>query len=101
VGNQKLIEYLINFSRPFIYTTALPDHSVISISCALDHLKTSDQLRQKLNDNIAYFQNNIEKEESKMNNNNIHLIESYTAIQGVVIPDNVEVRQKAGQLQRN
>lgn len=38
LGNRETKEYLINFSRPFIYTTALPLHLQATIKCAYDLL---------------------------------------------------------------
>lgn len=38
-GSKDLIDYLINFSRPFIYTTALPSHNLISIKCAVEFIE--------------------------------------------------------------
>ena len=101
VGHQMLIDYLVNFSRPFIYTTALPIHSVISVSCALDYLQSAKQFREHLNKNIAYFQNNMEGVKNDLLANNLQWIESHTAIQGIVVPGNRTVRDKASQLQQN
>ena len=47
VGSRELIDYLINFARPFIYTTALPQHSVIAIQCALSMLE-EDKLNNRV-----------------------------------------------------
>eukprot|EP00957_Ditylum_brightwellii_P209252 15360979-Ditylum_brightwellii.AAC.1 len=33
-----VVQYLINYARPFIYSTALPLHSLISIQCAYDSI---------------------------------------------------------------
>lgn len=46
---------LVNFSRPFIYTTAPSDHSVVSVSCALDFLSANLQLQEVLKNRIDYF----------------------------------------------
>ncbi len=47
-GSQTLINYLINFARPFIYTTALPLHSLVSIREAFHFLdKQFPSLRGK------------------------------------------------------
>ncbi|MGI9542769.1 MAG: aminotransferase class I/II-fold pyridoxal phosphate-dependent enzyme, partial [Cyclobacteriaceae bacterium] len=37
-GPSWLIDYLINFARPFIYTTALPLHSLVAIKCAHEYI---------------------------------------------------------------
>jgi 8-amino-7-oxononanoate synthase len=46
---------LVNFSRPFIYTTAPADHSVVSVSCAFDFLAGNPGLEFELAANIEYF----------------------------------------------
>lgn len=55
VGDQKLKEYLINFSSPFIYTTAMPPHALFSIEAALGFIEKKPMLRENLFNNIAYF----------------------------------------------
>lgn len=46
---------IVNFSRPFIYTTAPSDHSVVSASCAFDFLAANTHLRKELHERIKYF----------------------------------------------
>jgi len=101
VGSQLLKQYLINFARPFIYTTALPHHSLVSVSCALDYLNQAKEPRKRLTENIKYFQNSMAKAKDEMMSDNMKLIESNTAIQGVIIPDNILVRNKALHLQES
>jgi 8-amino-7-oxononanoate synthase len=54
VGSETLRDYLINYSRPFIYTTALPAHSVHAIQSAYKLLISTSQ-QETLQENIAYF----------------------------------------------
>lgn len=55
-GSRLLKDYLINFSRSFIYTTALPLHSVENIMAAYQLLPVQGETkRQQLLNNIAYF----------------------------------------------
>lgn len=54
VGSEALRNYLINFSRAFIYSTALPGHSIEGILAAYRLLIETDQ-QEKLQENIAYF----------------------------------------------
>lgn len=48
-------EQLVNFARPFIYTTAPSDHSVVSVSCAFDFLADNSGLQSELKQRIDYF----------------------------------------------
>ncbi len=58
LGSNDLKNYLINFARSFIYTTALPNHSVANISAAYDLLKDNEHQNQ-LQNNIGYFVENV------------------------------------------
>ncbi|HEY0652463.1 MAG TPA: pyridoxal phosphate-dependent aminotransferase family protein [Chryseosolibacter sp.] len=54
-GSKHLAAYLINFSRPFIYTTALPAHTVISISEAFTFIHDHPALQKVLEEKINLF----------------------------------------------
>ncbi|WP_262892669.1 aminotransferase class I/II-fold pyridoxal phosphate-dependent enzyme [Hymenobacter qilianensis] len=47
-GPQVLREYLLNFSRPFIYTTALPPLAIATLAAAYQMLPNMQQERQRL-----------------------------------------------------
>lgn len=42
LGSKHLRQYLINFARSFIYTTAAPIHHIVSIKCAYEQLIATD-----------------------------------------------------------
>ncbi len=50
-----LKDYLLNFAHSFIYTTALPPHSLLAIKAALETLQTNDQTRLQLFQLIKHF----------------------------------------------
>lgn len=54
-GSKTLIDYLINFSRPFIYTTALPDHTVIALAEAFKFIRLNPFLQSDLESKIKIF----------------------------------------------
>lgn len=54
VGGEVLRNYLINFARPFIYTTALPNQSIDAVLNAYQ-LLIETNYQEKLQDNISYF----------------------------------------------
>lgn len=58
-GSKNLINYLVNFSRPFIYTTALPAHTSISISEALNFLQENPLLLNVLKDKVNLFKRSL------------------------------------------
>lgn len=62
-GSRILVDYLINFSRPFIYTTALPDHTVISIAESFHYIALNPALQNNLQLKIDLFKNSITRKE--------------------------------------
>lgn len=56
LGNEVLKEYLINFSIPFIYTTALPLHNLAAIKCAYAMLPQAKLERMQLSKLLEYCQ---------------------------------------------
>jgi len=80
--SQVLKNYIINFSRPFIYTTALPPHSIASIDCAFIHLKNNASLQNLLQHKIELFKHHCA---IKTNSN--------SPIQPVLIPGNESVKE--------
>lgn len=90
LGSAVLRDYLINFSRSFIYTTALPPHAVAVIMAAYDIFPEMRTERAHLTQLIALFRKGITPER--------HL-ESETPIQVVMTPGNEQARNMAGKLQ--
>ena len=63
VGSQVLRDYLINFSRAFIYTTGLPTHALITLKCAYELLPELEKEREqakKLAQNLLEQLNKVE-----------------------------------------
>jgi 8-amino-7-oxononanoate synthase len=85
--------YLINYAYPFIYSTALPSHSLTTIRCAYETMTsvTGVRLRQDLRQNIHWFRNQLIPMLRSFPQ--VHLLPSTTAIQALVIPGNAECTQ--------
>jgi len=56
LGSEKLTQYLINFARSFIYTTALPLYNLISIENNFDYIQKHPELYKSLNEKVELFQ---------------------------------------------
>ena len=92
LGSEQLKNYLVNFARSFIYTTGLSPHSVATIFVAYQHLSKSQQEREKLFQNIAYFESCLPT--------SISHLPSKSTIQSIIIPGNERVKSIAQQLQQ-
>ena len=89
LGSNALRDYLINFARSFIYTTALPPHDVIGILSSYEFLEVEGEAqRSQLLENIAYFKSHAGKQKWAKD-----LIDSDSAIQSVIIPGNEKIRK--------
>lgn len=80
-GSQRLKDFLINFGRPFIYTTSLPPHSVISIEESFKFLAHHIDLQVRLKEKIETFRMLFPDSSSE------------TAVQPIMIGSNEQARQ--------
>lgn len=92
-GSQLLCDFLVNFARPFIYTTALPPHSIAAIESSFDILKQTPDLQIQLQKKVSLF---IESASSMTNRTT-----SNSAIQTAIFPGNENVRRAAADLQHH
>jgi len=90
LGSPMLRDYLINFSRSFIYTTALPPESVQAIANAYTLLPALGAQRAQLRQLISQW---------RAEEIGYRRLESNTPIQVVVVPGNDAVRAVAARLQ--
>ncbi|WP_294820767.1 8-amino-7-oxononanoate synthase [uncultured Flavobacterium sp.] len=95
LGPEPLRDYLVNFARSLIYTTALPPHSLATILFAYRELENT-ACREGLGHNIQYFRAELQR----LSLGEL-FIDSVSAIQCAVIPGNEKARQTAAYLQAN
>ena len=91
-GSTILKDYLINFARPFIYTTALPPHSLVSIECAFDFLVQNLSLQQLLHKKIDHFIHELKSVGETST--------SMSSIQSILIGGNERTKRMAEALQQ-
>lgn len=85
-GSATLRNYLINFARPFIYSTAMPPHSLLAIKHAFLFIQNNSQLQSILQQRIQSY---LQKSDSLQ----FEKIESQSTIQSILIPGNQAVMQ--------
>lgn len=95
LGSKDLKNYLVNFSRSFIYTTALPPHSVATILAVYQEFKKGISLIQRLKNNIQFFRSQVSQNKLLAN-----FLESKSAIQSCIIPGNEQVKYVAESLKK-
>tara|TARA_R110001583_G_scaffold15292_14_gene63061 strand:- start:3219 stop:4499 length:1281 start_codon:yes stop_codon:yes gene_type:complete len=91
-GDQNLIDYLVQFARPYIYTTALPPAVAEAMLSNLERLQ-DDALRQTLNQHIRYFR----QQASQLG---LQLMPSVSPIQPLMIGDEAAAMAISAELQR-
>ncbi len=92
VGSHLLKQYLINFARSFIYTTALPGHSIHAIQCAYEYMSGHSFSNEPLHELIAYFRSKVSSNDGWK--------ESPSQIQALIVGDNERCKQIAAKVQR-
>lgn len=92
IGSKELRNYLINFSRAFIYTTALPESSIACIQHSYNRFPKMENERQHLEQLIQTFQHATIR---------FQKLKSDTPIQAVIVPGNAQVKALAASLQAN
>ena len=95
LGSADLRKYLINFARPFIYTTALPLHSLLTIRSAYNLL--SNNIDKILNINILINLFVLKVKENKLSG----FLHSLSPVQSVIIEGNTEVKKIASLVQKD
>ena len=81
LGSEELKDYLINFAKPFIYTTALTPHTLATIITAHEYMgELGKEPKALLTENIVYF-----KEQLSSHKIERFFIPSDTSIQGCII----------------
>jgi 8-amino-7-oxononanoate synthase len=106
LGSENLKQYLVNFSRSFIYTTGLTPHALATIKAAYKYLNISSSIstslntgpvensQQKLKKNITFFKTEIQR----LGLQNL-FIESNSAIHCCVVSGTIKTKKTANQLQ--
>jgi 8-amino-7-oxononanoate synthase len=93
LGSKLLREYLINFARSFIYTTAAPIHQLATIKMAYQFLTASQPAIDKLWSNINYY-NGLMKTDGVQST-------SDSAIQTIILGGNEATKVQALSLQQS
>ena len=96
LGSCELKSYLINFARSFIYTTALPPHTLATIGAAYSELEHNSDAIKKLQDNISTLQKCILDAQLTS-----YFIPSQSAIHCCVIKGNKATKDVSALLQQN
>ncbi|WP_444920845.1 8-amino-7-oxononanoate synthase [Microbulbifer sp. CnH-101-G] len=77
-GSQALIDYLVQFARPYIYTTGMPPAVASGCNAAIKLMRSEPELNRLLQANITYFRRCAAQA-------NLPLTDSSSAIQPIVL----------------
>ncbi|QLC67032.1 pyridoxal phosphate-dependent aminotransferase family protein [Flavobacterium sp. LPB0248] len=94
LGSVELKDYLINFARSFVYTTALPPHDVATIFTAYQQLEMEKEAIEKLRQNVVFF--NQQKNLLGLKPMFVH---SKSSIHSAIVPGNEKLKKLVQELQ--
>ena len=94
VGSKLLREYLVNFARTFIYTTALPPKSIQDINNAYHFLEAPGFTNRPIHEFIAMFRRKMDAAGI------MGFVESHTPIQALLAGGNDRTKRLAATLQQ-
>lgn len=93
VGDQDIIDYLIQYCRPLMYTTAIPPAMACAMAASINIIEKENHRRSKLHHLIHYFRKSAD-------NMNVNLMDSLSPIQPIIIGDNKKVMDISRVLQK-
>ena len=82
-GDSDWIEHIIQFGRTYIYTTAIPAMTALTLLASLSLIRNQPELRERLKANIRYFRSKIQQHPDLQR----HLLKSETPIQALIVGD--------------
>lgn len=97
-GASSLRDFLINFARPFIYTTAPPPHSLLSLQRSFYYLQQHQELIGQLKENINFFLKLKKEQLAHLLPANLQ-IESRSPVQAIVWPGIEALRSLMNKIQ--
>ena len=97
VGAAVLRDYLVNFCRPFIYTTAPSPQTVAETGVVYDRLRAADPERGALRSVLSYFATHVKNQTL----DGAHWLDSDSPIQGLVVSGNERAKACAAFLQEH
>ena len=94
VGSEDLKKFLINYCRPFIFSTAMPAHSLVAIQESYAHFPSLSKQRITLEKLARLFQNSLPK------NKLYELLSSNSPIQSLIVKGNTGVKKFSETMQQ-
>lgn len=89
-----LKEFLLNYCRPFIFSTALPFHNLVTVKCAYNYLPFVSNRREYLQKLAVQFREGLKDKAG------VNVLGSTGPIQSVLVKGNENVKALAARIQQ-